>query len=66
MGEDHWFSLGRSWKVDQVHSALSKILILKTLRSKYFTVSLVPKFTGSKANLEVIYEVIYDHYVYPT
>lgn len=60
------FSWVWSWKVDQVHSPLSKILILKTLRSKYFTVSLVPKFTGSKARLEVIYEVIYDHYVYPT
>ena len=55
-----------SWKVDPVYSPLSKILILKTLKSKYFTVSLAPKFTGSKTHLEAIYEVIYDRYVYPT
>lgn len=60
------FSWGWSWKVDQVHGPLSKTLILKTLKSKYFTVSLVPKFTGKKTHLEVIYEIIYYHYVYPT
>lgn len=60
------FSWVWSWKVVQVYSPLSKILILKTLKSKYFTVSLAPKFAGSKTRLEVIYEVIYDRYVYPT